>query len=130
MPQKVKIVSPRVPLRPYPASPSRAQNEIRSAQSLRTFRSASTARLELLVVFVAVFALVLGEAARRPVRLRRIAPARAVQRRDVLQRDQDVPVQLDVGDVLEIAVGGQDTFLVFAAEEGDLDLLALVLGRV
>src|SRR3954464_11496136 len=98
MPQNVKIVSPRVPLRPYPASPSTAQSEIRSAQSLRTFRSASTARLEILVVFVAVFALVLGEPARRPVRLRRVASARAMQRGDVLQRDQDMAVQLDVGD--------------------------------
>ena len=41
-------------------------------------------------------AVVLAEATRRPVRLRRIAPARAVERRDVLQRNEDVPVQLDV----------------------------------
>ena len=36
-------------------------------------------------------------------------------------------VQLDVRDVLEVAVGGQDAVLVLAAEQGDLDLLALVL---
>jgi hypothetical protein len=49
---------------------------------------------------------------------------------DVLERDEDVPVQLDVRDVLEVAVRGQDAVLVLAAEEGDLDLLALVLVRV
>src|SRR5205814_1461560 len=63
----------------------------------------------------------------RPVGLRRVAAARAVQRGDVLQRDQDVPVQLDVGDVLDVAVRGQHAVLVLAAEERDLDLLALVL---
>jgi hypothetical protein len=49
-----------------------------------------------------------------------------VQRRDVLERDEDVTVELDVGNVLERAVGGENAFLVFAAEEGDLDLLALI----
>ena len=70
------------------------------------------------------------EPARRPVGLRSIAAAGAVQRGDVLQRHQDVPVQLDVGDVLDRAVRGQHTFLVLAAEERQLDLLALVLVRV
>jgi hypothetical protein len=50
-----------------------------------------------------------------------------VQRSHVLERDEDVPVQLDVRHVLERAVGGQDAFLVLAAEQSDLDLLALVL---
>ena len=39
-------------------------------------------------------------------------------------------VQLDVGDVLDVAVRGEDAVLVLAAEERDLDLLALVLVRV
>ena len=41
-----------------------------------------------------------------------------------------MPVELDVRDVLERAVCGEDTFLVLPAEEGDLDLLALILVRV
>jgi hypothetical protein len=53
-----------------------------------------------------------------------------VERRDVLEGDEDVPVQLDVGDLVDVAVRGQHAFLVLAAEEGDLDLLALVLARV
>ena len=73
---------------------------------------------------------VLDEPARRPVGLGGIAAARAVQRRDVLKRDEDVAVELDVGDVLERAVRREDTFLVLAAEESHLDLLALVLVRV
>src|SRR5918992_5588420 len=77
-----------------------------------------------------VFALVLGEAARRPVGLGRVAPARAVERGDVLERDQDVPVELDVRDVLDRAVRRENALLVLAAEQGDLDLLALVLVRV
>jgi hypothetical protein len=32
--------------------------------------------------------------------------------------------------ILEIAVCGQDAVLIFAAEEGDLDLLSLVLVRL
>jgi hypothetical protein len=38
-----------------------------------------------------------------------------------------VTVQLDVRDVLDVAIGGQDALLVFAAEQRDLNLLALVL---
>src|SRR5215212_651786 len=75
-------------------------------------------------------ALVLGQPARRPVRLGRVAPARAVKRRDVLERDQDVAVELDVGDLVDGAVGGQYAFVVVAAEHRDLYLLALVLARV
>jgi hypothetical protein len=41
-----------------------------------------------------------------------------------------VPVQLDVGDLVDVAVRGQDAFLVLAAEKRDFDLLALVLARV
>ena len=43
------------------------------------------------------------------------------------KRDQDVPVQLDVRDVVDVAVRGQHAVLVLAAEERDLDLLTLVL---
>src|SRR5205814_4705092 len=75
-------------------------------------------------------AVVLGEAAWRPVGLGSGATARAMERGDVLQRDQDVAVQLDVRHVFDDAVGGEDTVLVVAAEERDLDLLALVLVRV
>ena len=82
------------------------------------------------LVGVEVRRFVLGEAARRPVVLRRVATARAVERRDVLKRDQDVPVQLQVRDVLDVAVRGEDAFLVLAAEEGHLDLLTFVLPGV
>jgi hypothetical protein len=75
-------------------------------------------------------ALVLGEAARRPVRLGRVAPARAVERGDVLERNQDVAVELDVRHLVDGAVGGQDALVVVAAEHRDFDLLALVLARV
>jgi hypothetical protein len=50
-----------------------------------------------------------------------------MERSNVLERDQDVSVQLDVGDVLDEAVSGQHPVLVIAAEEGDFDLLTLVL---
>jgi len=50
-----------------------------------------------------------------------------MERGDVLERDQDVSVQLDVRDVLDEAVGGQHPVLIIAAEEGDFDLLTLVL---
>ena len=43
---------------------------------------------------------------------------------------KDVAVQLDVGDLVDGAVRGQDAVLVVAAEERDLDLLPLVLARV
>src|SRR5947208_6765408 len=93
------------------------------SQALTTLRIAGMPPRTGLAVVVAV---VLGEAARRPVRLRGVAAARAVEGGDVLQRDQDVSVQLDVGDVLDEAVGGQDTVLIIAAEEGDFDLLTFV----
>src|SRR5688572_30355 len=75
-------------------------------------------------------ALVFRQAARRPVWLGRVAPARAVERGDVLERNQDVAVELDVRDLVDGAVGGQDAFVVVAAEHDDLDLLALVFARV
>src|SRR5438128_5619061 len=77
-----------------------------------------------------VVALVLCEAARRPVRLRGVAAARAVERGDVLERDEDVPVQLDVRHLVDRAVGGQDTLVVVTAEERDLVLFTLLLARV
>ncbi len=63
----------------------------------------------------------------RPVAIRRIAAARAMQRGDVLQGHEDVPVQLHVRDVLEQAVRSQDAVLILAAEQRELDVLALVL---
>jgi hypothetical protein len=53
-----------------------------------------------------------------------------VQGGDVLQGHEDVPVQLDVGDVFDVAVRRQNSLLVLAPEEGDFDLFALVLVRV
>ena len=53
-----------------------------------------------------------------------------MERGDVLQRHEDVAVQLDVRDILDVAVRGQNALLVLASEEGDLDLLALVFVRV
>jgi hypothetical protein len=41
-----------------------------------------------------------------------------------------VAVQLDVRHILDRAVGGKHALLVLAAEQGDLDLLTLVLVRV
>src|SRR5918996_5639815 len=56
----------------------------------------TTGRGTALLVFAG---LVLGEPAGRPVVGGRVAAARAVKGGDVLQRDEDVPVQLDVGHV-------------------------------
>jgi hypothetical protein len=53
-----------------------------------------------------------------------------VKRGDVLQRYEDVAVQLDVRDILDVAVRSEHTLLVFTPEKGDLDLLAFVLVRV
>jgi hypothetical protein len=50
-----------------------------------------------------------------------------VERGDVLERDEDVSVELDVRDALDPAVRGQSSVLVLAAEELHLDLLSLVL---
>jgi hypothetical protein len=43
-----------------------------------------------------------------------------------VKRNENVSVQLDVGDVLDVAIGRQDTFLILAPEQRDLHLLALV----
>src|SRR3954465_5163919 len=94
------------------------------SQPFRTLRrTSSTAPLRLVAVG-------LVEPARRPVRLGRVAAARAVERRDVLERDEDVPVQLDVGNLVHVAVRSEHALLVLAAEESDLDLLTLVLACV
>jgi hypothetical protein len=50
-----------------------------------------------------------------------------VQGRDVLKRHEDVTVQLDVGDFLDVAVGGEHAFLVLAPEKRHFNLLAQVL---
>src|SRR5262249_2615827 len=77
-----------------------------------------------------VVALVLGEPTRRPIRLRRIAAARTVEGGNVLQRDQDVAVQLDLGAVVDGAVRGEPAVLVNAGHPWHFALLALVLARV
>jgi hypothetical protein len=41
-----------------------------------------------------------------------------------------VAVELDVGNVLERAVRRENALLILAAEQGDFDLLALVLVRI
>jgi hypothetical protein len=91
---------------------------------IRKRRPKAVRRLRFVVGDVRV---VLRQAARRPVGLRSVTTARAVQGGDVLERDQDVPVELYVRNVFEVAVRGQDAVLVLAAEQGDLDLLTLVL---
>jgi hypothetical protein len=53
-----------------------------------------------------------------------------MQRGDVLKRNENVSVQFEMRNALDATVGGQRSFLVFAAEELDLDLLALVFARV
>src|SRR5512132_1195790 len=122
--QKTAIDAGRKPLAHQKSPPTTAQKPIRRSQALSRFRAVGQKPTELGV------ALVLGEAARGPVRFRRVAAARAVQRGDVLERDQDVAVELDVRDFVDGAVGGQDAIVVVAAEHGHLDLLALVLARV
>jgi hypothetical protein len=49
---------------------------------------------------------------------------------DVLQRDKDVAVQLEMWNALDSAVRGEGAVLVLAPEELHFDLLALVLVRV
>src|SRR5262249_4137690 len=100
------------------------QNPIRSSQALARFRAEGQKPTELRV------ALVLGEAARGPVRLGRVAAARAGQRGGGFEREQGGGVWLGGRDLVDGAVGGQDALVVVAAEHGDLDLLALVLARV
>src|SRR5919201_5599904 len=74
--------------------------------------------------------LVFRQPAGRPVGLRSIAATPAVEGCDVLERDEDVAVELDVRDVVDVAVGSQNALLIFAAEEGDLDVLTLVFAGV
>jgi hypothetical protein len=50
-----------------------------------------------------------------------------VQGGNVLERNENVTVELDVRHVFDRAVCGEDTLLVLAAEERELDLLSLVL---
>src|SRR3954471_7247562 len=95
---------------------------------IRNRRLKAAVGLRLVVGFARI--LFLAQPAWGPVGVRGVAAARAMERGDVLEGDQDVAVQLDVRDVLQVAVGREDAVLVLAAEEGDLHLLALVLVRV
>src|SRR3954471_24627692 len=131
--QKTKIESPRTPSSSQPTRAKTPASASTSSQDLRMLRAArSMAGPGSLAVFAAVFRpLVLEQAPRRPILvLRRVAAARAVEGRDVLEGHEDVPVQLDVRHLVDVAVCGEHAFLVLAAEERDLDLLALVLVRV
>jgi hypothetical protein len=76
---------------------------------------------------LSLFAVGAGQSARGPVRLRRVTAARTVEGGDVLQRNEDVAVELDVRDPFDPAVGGKRPVLILAAEELDFDLLSLVL---
>ena len=102
-----------------------------SSQAFAMLRAAISAAPYSPSVLAFAPAVVVQKPARGPVVvLGRVAPAGAVQRGDVLERHEDVAVQLDVGDLVDVAVRGQDALLVLAAEECDLDLLALVLPGV
>src|SRR4051812_28789214 len=121
------IAATRKPPANQPIAPGTAAEQSRKSHAFS--RLPATARRTRRRSGV-VFALVLDEPARRPVGLGRVAAAGAVQRGDVLERDEDVPVELYVRDVVDGAVRGQHAVLVVAAEERDLDLLALVLAGV
>src|SRR5829696_3085064 len=122
----VKRSASRYPPSPQPAAAMAAVGTTSTSQDLSRLRAIAT-RPRIALRLVAVF---LRESSRRPVRLRRVAAAGAVERSDVLERHENVPVELDVGDVVDVAVRGEDAVLILAAEERDLDLLALVLVRV
>jgi len=85
--------------------------------------AANTERLRLVAVGP-------RQTSRRPIRLRRVAAAGAVEGGDVLQRDEDVAVELEVRNAFYSAVRRERPVLILAAEELDLDLLALVFVRV
>src|SRR4026209_23724 len=97
--QKANSSAVVVPPTSQPRPPSRAARKATNSHALSRLsatapRGAGKGALGLSAVFR-------GEAAWRPVRLGRVAPARAVEGRDVLEGDQDVPVELDMGDVLD-----------------------------
>src|SRR5205085_8285919 len=116
----------RYPPSSHPIAPIASAGTASRSQAFRTLRRTATRGRIPLRLVVAIVRVVLGKAVRRPVGLRRVASARAVQRGAVLQRDQDVPVQLDVCDVLDVAVGRPQAVLVLTAAERDPDLLTLV----
>jgi hypothetical protein len=74
-----------------------------------------------------LFAVGARQPARGPVRLRGVAAARTVEGGDVLERDEDVAVELDVRDPFDPAVRGERSVLVLPAEELHFDLLPFVL---
>src|SRR5918999_3421829 len=120
----------RTPPSHHPSAVRSAANPPRKSQAFATFRATSRRVRTVRSRLVPGVGIDVREAPRRPVPLWSIASAGAVQRGDVLEWDEDVAVQLDVSNVLDVAVGRQRALLVFAAEERDLDLLALVLARV
>ena len=108
-----------------PTPPSAAARTAHEKQSFRQIERRDRPRQDLRLSDV-----VLGEAARRPVGLRSVAPTRTVERSHVLERDEDVAVELHVRNILDRAVRRQCPLLVLATEEGDFDLFPLVLVRV
>src|SRR5687767_4775625 len=98
-PTTKKRLAMRKPPSSQPTAPRSATKPPRKSQAFAMFRAAWNAgritrarppRCSRLVVRAG---LGVGEPARGPVRLRGVAPAGAMERRDVLERDQDVTVQ-------------------------------------
>src|ERR1051325_6110949 len=103
-----------------PIAPSAAQPPASSSHALITVQTTSARpRNDLALVLL----LVLVEPAWRPIGLGRVAPARAVNRGDVLLRARDVAVQFQGNDAFDQDAGGQLPILVIGAEHRDLDLV-------
>src|SRR5579859_3877586 len=107
-------MSPRVAH--SPTSTSQALSTLRTGASVPTARCPAWRYMPASPdrALALVFGLVFGEAAGRPVGLGRVAATGTVQRGDVLEGDQDVAVELDMGDVVDRAVRGEHAFLVVA----------------
>src|SRR5215216_529743 len=87
--QKTKSRPTRTPPSAHPSAPSTAASPSSSDHAFSRL-SALALRPGISGFVVVRVALVLGEPARRPIGLRCVAAARAMERRDVLQRDEDV----------------------------------------
>src|SRR5512132_262003 len=106
---------------PSGSPPSRQPSAVRSAASpprkshtFTMFRAASNPgrgapRGAPASGFVVGLWVGVGQATWRPVGVRCVTAARAMERGDVLERDEDVPVELDVRHVLYVAIGRQAT---------------------
>src|SRR5262249_54961186 len=123
--EKGKAIVADPPAEP-PGQHRRHEEDQPGLEEIANYRAAVAHGTALRVV-VALVRLVLGETLRRPVGLGRVAPARAVEGGDVLQGGQNVPVELDVGDVVHVTVRRQYPILVIAAQQRGPYLLTLVL---